>query len=181
MREARQHSDYHPRVVPVVSSSQLAHTVIVPTLDTPLAESGNAVWCATFQIAWNQARDDVIGASLRVTNAQPAADRLNRSPVTEAALPPGSYYAAAGRIEDGIIGTIREDMSRQFPGVPSPDFGGTVGFVTYAYLNTKATFTTPFVDTKQPIQFSDAASDTHSVGGFGLHEGTEVEDATTRS
>ncbi len=146
---------------------------IVPTLDTPLGQSGNAVWCATFQVAWNRARDDVIGGPLRIANARLVANRLNSSPVTEAALPSGSYFAAAGRLEDGIIETIRREMTRQFPDVHLPDFEGAVGFLTYGYLDTKATFMTPFVDTKHPIQFSDVAGVAHSVSGFGLHEGTD--------
>jgi len=172
-QRAGERSDYQPRVVPPVFSTQLAVTAIVPTLDTPLAKSGNAVWCATFQVAWNRARHDVIGGPLRITNAQPVADRLNSSPVTEGALPPGSYLATAGRFEDGIVETIRQEMARQFPAVQLPDFAGAVGFVTFGYLDTKAAFTTPFADTRLPIQFSDAAGVAHSVSGFGLHEGTD--------
>ncbi len=170
-QRAGERNDYQPRVAPEVSSRQLVRTEIVPTLDTPLGKSGNAVWCATFQIAWNRARDEVIGGPLQVANAQRLANRLNNSPVTEAALPSGSYFAAAGRLEDGILETIRRGMARQFPDVHLPDFSGAVGFVTYGYLDTKVTFRTPFVDTIQPIEFSDAAGVTHSVRGFGLQEG----------
>lgn len=166
-------SDYQPPVAPAVSSTQLGATEILPTLDTPLAESGNAVWCATFQVAWNRARDDVIGGPLRISNAQIVANRLNSSPVTDTALPMEAYFSAAGRLEDGISETIRREMARQFPGAQLPNFAGAVGFVTYGYLDAKATFTTPFVDTEQPIQFSDAAGVAHSVNGFGLHEGAD--------
>lgn len=166
-------TEYQPRETPAVSSTQLSEILIAPTLDTPLGESGNAVWCATFQVAWNHIKDDVIGGALQIANAQPVADRLNGSPVTEAALLPGSYYAAAGRLEDGIVETIHEKMAQQFPRVQPPTFEEAVGFVAYAYLDTKATFTTPFVDTKQPIQFTDADGVAHPVSGFGLHEGTD--------
>lgn len=168
-----QQTDENPRVMPVVSSTQLSETQIIPTLETPLADSGNAVWCATFQVAWNNMRDDVIGGPVQISNAQEVTDRLNASTVTEAALPSGSYFAAAGRLEDGIIETIRQEMARKFPDVQLPEFDGAVGFVTYGYLDTKAAFTTPFVDTNQPIQFSDAAGAAHFVSGFGLHEGTD--------
>ncbi len=169
----REYSAYQPRAVMPVTSKELAETTIVPTLDTPLAKSGNVVWCATFQAAWNEARDDLIGGPLRISNAHSVADRLNGSPVTKKALPPGSYLAAAGRIEDGIVEKIQQDMSQQFPGVQMPDFTGAVGFVTYGYLDTRVSFTTPFVDMKQPIQFSDAAGGIYSVSGFGLHQGSD--------
>ena len=166
-------SEYQPLTPPTLSSAKLSGTAIVPTLDTPLAESGSVVWCATFQVAWNRAKDDVLRGPLRIANAQPVADRLNGSPVTEVALPPGSYYTAAGRLEDGILATIHRQMARQFPRAKPPTFDDAAGFVTYAYLDRKATFTMPFVDTKQPIQFTDADGTAHSVSGFGLHEGTD--------
>jgi hypothetical protein len=156
-----------------VCSTELVGTAIVPTLDTPLAKSGNAVWCATFQVAWNHARDDVVGGPLRIANAQNVADRLNGSSVSEAVLPSDTYYAAAGRLEDGIIQTIHDQMARRFPGVHPPTFEDAVGFVAYSYLDTKATFTTPFADLKRPIQFSDAAGVARPVSGFGLYEGTD--------
>jgi hypothetical protein len=101
------------------------------------------------------------------------ADQLNGSLVTEAVLPSDTYYVAAGRFEEGIIQTIHQQMSRRFPHANPPTFDGGVGFVTYAYLDTKATFTTPFSDRKLPIQFSDAAGVARPVSGFGLHEGTD--------
>jgi hypothetical protein len=166
-------SDYHPRVVPTVSSTQLVDTEVVPTLDTPLAKAGNAVWCASFQLAWNRAKDDVAGGPLRIANAQEIADRLNRSPLAEDAFPPGSYFAVAGRLEDGIVEKIRAQMARQFPGEPVPGFDGAVGFVTYGFLNTTAVFTTPFADREKSISFHDSDGVARSVAGFGLHEGTD--------
>lgn len=164
-------SDYAPRAVTTVRSTQLAETKIVPTLNTPLGKSGNAVWCATFQVAWNRSKDKVIGGPLQIANAQPVADRLNSSPVTEAAMPPDSYFAEAGRIDDGIVESIHHQMARQFPSVQPPRFEGAVGFVTYGYMHTTARFTMPFSDTK--IQFADAAGGNHLVNGFGLHQGSD--------
>ena len=172
-RYGRVRSDYRPRVIPAVSSTQLTEVDIVPTLDTPLSSSGNAVWCATFKVAWNRACDDVIEGPLQIASAEHVTNRLNSSPVTEVVLPPGDYFAAAGRIKGGIIKMIHRGMAQQFPGVQPPKFAEAVGFVTYGYLDTKATFTTPFVDTKQPLQFVDASATTHYVSGFGLHEGTD--------
>jgi hypothetical protein len=123
-QRASERSDYQSQAAPEVLSTQLTGTKIVPTLDTPLAKPGNAVWCAAFQVAWNHARDDVIGSPLRIANAHSVADRLNRSSVTKAVLPPRSYYAAAGRLEEGIIETIHSQMSRQFPRAKLPSFDG---------------------------------------------------------
>ena len=145
-QRAVEHRHSPPRAIPAVASVELVGTVIVPTLDTPLVKPGNAVWCATFQVAWNEMRDNVIGSPLRIANAQAVVDRLNDSPVSESALPPGSYFAAAGRLDDGIVEKIQQAMARRFPDAQLPDFAGAAGFVTYGYLNKQAVFTTPFLD-----------------------------------
>lgn len=36
---------------PLLPAGEVAGTTIVPTLDSPLENSGNAIWCATFQVA----------------------------------------------------------------------------------------------------------------------------------
>ncbi|MFC1762651.1 hypothetical protein ACFL6U_11295 [Planctomycetota bacterium] len=131
------------------------------------------MWCATFQVAWNRLRDDVFKGPLLIANAESVVNRLNDSTVTEAVLPSDSYFAAAGRTKDGIIGTIQREMAQKFPDAQPPNFSGAVGFVTYGYLDTKVTFTTPFTDTKQPLRFLDATGVERSVSGFGLHEGKE--------
>ena len=172
-RYTREWSHYTPPVLEPVSSTHLPGTVIVPALDTPLVKPGNAVWCATFQVAWNRILDDVIGGPLKIANAQPVADRLNSSLVADNVLPPGDYFAVAGRLEDGIINSIQLEMAQKFPGIQLPDFSEAVGFITYGYLDTKVTFTTPFVDAKKPLKFVDTAGSIHSVIAFGLHEGTD--------
>jgi hypothetical protein len=35
------------------SSDRLQQTVIVPTLDSPIPEGKSAIWCVSFQLAWN--------------------------------------------------------------------------------------------------------------------------------
>jgi hypothetical protein len=46
-------------------SDQLKQTVIVPTLDTPCPAGKNVIWCSSFQLAWNELRDNVIHAPCR--------------------------------------------------------------------------------------------------------------------
>lgn len=164
---------YRPRPVPTVSSADLAKTTIVPTLDTPLAESGNVIWCATFQVAWNHICEDILDEPLQLKNGQAIAALLNNSPVKDNALPPDSYYVRAGRPENGIGETIRREMAHRFPNAQVPDFREKTGFVAYSYLDTEAAFTTPFADTSEPIEFSGSSNVTHLVNGFGLHGGAD--------
>ena len=42
-------------------SKSLKQSVIIPTLDTPIPEGKNVIWCASFQMAWDRLKNDVIG------------------------------------------------------------------------------------------------------------------------
>ena len=43
-------------------SSELKQTAFVPTLDTPIPDGKSAVWCASFQLAWDKLKSDVVTA-----------------------------------------------------------------------------------------------------------------------
>ena len=67
-----------------VDSKSLKQTAVVATLDCPLPEHKNAIWCSTFQMAWDKLKQDIIGEPIQVLGAEELADRLNR-----AQFPPG--------------------------------------------------------------------------------------------
>jgi hypothetical protein len=85
-------------------STALKQTIVVPMLDTPIPEGKSAVWCATFQVAWNRLKEDVAKGPVLVEGAEQVADRLNLADFSEADLPPRTFYAAAGIAKDGILG-----------------------------------------------------------------------------
>src|SRR5580658_4688877 len=100
-------------------SKGLKQSVISPTLDAPMPEGKNVIWCATFQMAWNRLRDDVIEEPVRVANAESVADRLNKAVLADNDLPDGSFYAAAGFAKDGIAERIRREMQERFQKEPT--------------------------------------------------------------
>lgn len=153
------------------NSDRLKQTVIVPTLDTPIPEGKTAIWCASFQLAWNRLKDDVAKGPIQLENAQPIADRLNRGDQTEQDLDPESVYAAAGLVRDGVLDRIRGDMARKFPNVPSPQFDvPPEGAVAYAYLEASAKFDIPFFENDEPFEFTDSAGNKTAVGSFGIRK-----------
>ena len=50
-------------------SDRLERTAFVPTLDTPIPDGKSAVWCASFQLAWDKLKEDVIKGPVEITNA----------------------------------------------------------------------------------------------------------------
>jgi hypothetical protein len=153
-----------------VSSDQLPHTIIVPTLDTPIPESKNVIWCASFQMAWNKLKNDVVKEPVKIKGAEELAERLNKSPVTDVDLPEGSYYAAAGFSRDGIEKTIKKEMGKRFPHWAVGEFsGGADGVaVAYAYLESRLQFEKLFDVLDEPISFTASDGSTKKVPGFGI-------------
>jgi hypothetical protein len=150
-------------------SDRLEQTVVVPTLDTPMPAGKSVVWCSSFQLAWNQLRDDIIKEPIRIRNADAVAERLNRATQSAADLSPESYYAAAGFGRDGIVERISGEMSRRFPGRPVPPLqAGPQDIVAYAHLEAGADYTHPFFDNPDEFRFRDSGGRETSVSSFGL-------------
>lgn len=154
-------------------SKDLQKTIIVSTLDTPVSEGKNVIWCSSFQLAWNALRDDVIGEAVQVTGAEDAVNRLNIAKQSSADLLGESYYSAAGLAGAGIIEEIQTEMAKRFPDVPKPDFGtaGSDWIVAYAYLEAYVKFTIPFLENKHRLVFKDSQGKETTVTSFGIWDG----------
>ena len=156
------------------SSASLKQTVIVPTLDSPCPPNKNIIWCSSFQLAWNEVRDKVIGAPLQVVGAEETADRLNQAGQSTSDLEARSFYAAGGRIGEGIINKIKKDMAVKFPSHPLPDLdkyeGGPTdrGILAYSYLTANVPFKYSFRQVEEGFSFMDSARIGTQVAGFGL-------------
>jgi len=153
------------------SSESLKQTVIVPTLDSPLPVGKNVIWCSSFQLAWNEVRDEVIGAPLEVIGAEEVAARLNVAPQSVSDLDEESVYAAGGWVEKGIREKIRREMATKFPSHVLPDFNDhDGGIVAYSYIKAKVPFKYPFRQLEEGLIFEDSAGNKTQVAGFGLWE-----------
>ena len=149
------------------NSESLKQTVIVPTLDTPCPPNKNVIWCSSFQLAWNEVRDKVIGAPLEVVGAEEVAARLNAARQSSSDLEPRSFYAAGGRTKDGIVKSIRKGMAAKFPSHVPPDFGiADGGILAYSYLMASVPFEHPFEQTE--LAFGDSRGKATEVEAFGV-------------
>ena len=151
------------------TSDQLQQTVLVPTLDSPIPQGKSAIWCVSFQLAWNRLKEDMAKGPLQLTNAQPFADRLNNAASSEDDVPPDAVYADAGLAKDGIVERIRAQMASKFPKAPSPQLDVPPrGAVAYAYLEASARYEYPFFENDETFVFTDSAGKQTAVGSFGI-------------
>src|SRR5439155_8197903 len=107
-------------------------------LDTPIPEGKSAIWCGSFQIAWNQLRSLAAGEPLRIQGAETVAERLNQREESEDDLEPEMYYAAAGLVRDGIEQKIKKEMARKYPSVSVPEVVNSEATVAVAYSHLQA-------------------------------------------
>ncbi len=154
------------------ASDKLKQTCVVPTLDSPLPAGRNVVWCSSFQLAWNEAKEKVVGAPLEIPEAAELASRLNSAIPSAADVDSGSVYATAGRLRDGIVAKIRKEMPAKFPSHKLPDFEDSMhdpnGILSYAYLTARVPFKHPFRQVDEGIEFTDSQGTQTQVAGFGL-------------
>lgn len=169
---APQRAEYAARTATFSDSSErLKQTTIVPTLDTPLPSGRNVIWCSSFQLAWNELRDTVIGAPLEVVGAQEVANRLNAARESASDLDTKSVYAAGGWVSKGIREMIIKDMAAKFPSHTLPDFSEYAdGILAYSYLTARVPFKHPFLQLHDGITFTDSQGVRTQVAGFGLWE-----------
>jgi hypothetical protein len=145
---------------------------VVATLDCPLPEHKNAIWCSTFQMAWDKLKQDIIGEPIQIPAAQELADRLNRSQFPTGSIEEESYYAVAGFVKNGIIEQVQKEMKRCFPSEPVPTFDSRYTtlpdvILAYAYLNVDIGFKHPYCTCERGLGFTDSASVPTNVTAFG--------------
>ena len=148
-----------------LDTTNLKKTSIVATLDCPVPEHKNVIWCSTFQMAWDKLKNDIIGKPVKVPGAEGLATRLNQAEASEADIEKESFYAMAGFVGKGIIKQIQNEMKKRFPSAPVPIFDKSYmqpdAVVTYSYLNIDLEFKYPFYTNNNTFIFEDTES-THS-------------------
>src|SRR5260370_5972165 len=152
------------------TSDALNETVVVPTLDTPIPVGKSAIWCASFQMAWNKLKDDIAKGPIKVQGAESISDRLNQAEQSEDDLDAEASYSSAGFIKSGIIQIIQADMAQKFPDVTKPVFRQDPldVAVAYAYLKAEVPFKHPFRDNREPAAFRVQGEDPKEVRFFGV-------------
>ena len=92
------------------------NTIVTARLDEPITRGKNVLWCASFQLAWNELMDYADGP-VTMTDAPPMVAYLNRRTFTKTDIDANSYVALAGRVADGTIAKARKQLAATFPGL----------------------------------------------------------------
>jgi hypothetical protein len=156
---------------PTVLAGELTETEILPHTRGPITPGRNYLYCATFQLAWNELQDQIVGAPIRLEGSPPMADELNRQSFRSGSLSDDSYVAMAGRVKDGIADEIRSAMNQKFPAATPKliEYPDDTVFFAYAYLQKTLPFPVKFDRLPKPLQFQ-AKRGRGPVASFGIQD-----------
>jgi hypothetical protein len=154
-----------------IDSNDLKQTSIIATLDSPLPEYQNVIWCSTFQMAWDILKLYIIGEPVEVIGAEELAGRLNAAEFSDKDIENESYFATAGLLGEGIIEEIQDEMEQLFPSEPAPVFDDINGLpletiIAYSYLNADIQFEYPFYISNYEFDFQDSNGTVSKVKSF---------------
>jgi hypothetical protein len=143
---------------PMRSAESFQQTDVHPVIDVPMAAGRNLLYCATFQIVWDDLRDVLGVESIHFEEAPPLAERLNARRFPRDSLATDSYVAFAGTADNNISGQV--DATRRL-GLPSSHWPDTPPSHTalqavleaYCYLEKRLPFATKFKRHEMPLLF----------------------------
>ncbi|MGD0516808.1 MAG: hypothetical protein ABSA26_04665 [Thermoguttaceae bacterium] len=139
-----------------IRAEELRQTEVFPHPEGPIVAGKNYVYCATFQLAWNEFQDKIVGEPVHLAGLPPMGEDLLRgSKLTVDILPPGTYLVKAGLIKDGVVGELRESMSRLFPNATLriPERLEDQEAIAYAYMQASFKFREAFDRLDDPLVF----------------------------
>lgn len=142
------------------------NTLITAHLDAPVIPGQNLIYCATFQIVWNQLADEIIKEPIALEGNPLTAQMLNKRTFEKHELSESAYLAMIGFGYDNIIEKIKHALKEKFN--READLlraAENADLVSYAYLEKNLPFDTVFDVFDEPLSFNNTP-----VQSFGLRE-----------
>lgn len=164
---------------PTTLSSESKTADVVASASMPLEAAKTQVWCATFQMVWDELRDQCGVEEVDLQPAIPMSDALNRSPFSKQALAPECVLLHAAMPGPEVDRRLRAEFAKRFPNAQvriedSPAEPRVLRML--AYLEKQLPFLEALERFPQPLPFG--ANETTGVESFGVSAVESEEDAT---
>ncbi len=138
----------------LVEASKLSKTDVVATLETPLGKGRNAVYCASFVIAWNKLKA-VLGENVLTKPKMILIERLNNSKTSKNVIDDEYLIAWAG-VHGGGIEEIAQQLHEKPPSKEmNMPFSVEYNRLTaYAYLSKTLSFKEDFEEVDDELKMN---------------------------
>lgn len=157
--------DQHEVVAKVLSETE--NTMMVPVLNVPL-ERGNVIWSVTFQLAWNELVENVIGEGILLESERTYSTELNLMKQKKESFDPDDYIAMVGMGRDGIVDKVNAELEKKFGEGGKWKVESKVdpeSYLAYAFLKKSIAFAENFEKVTKGLDFKGV-----KVQSFGIME-----------
>jgi hypothetical protein len=154
---------------PTKEASELESTEIVGAASLPLNPQKSQIWCATFQMAWDQLRQKRGGAEVNLQPAIPLSEALNKHPFPAQALAPECVLIDAATPGPEDDRRLRAEFAERFPQAPvqiEDSLADPRRLRMYAYMEKRLLFFEGLERFPEPLQFGTSPS--VAVESFGV-------------
>jgi hypothetical protein len=154
---------------PTKVANELKSTEVVGSPHLPLDAERSQIWCATFQMAWDQLREQFGNQQVDLQPAIPLSDALNEHPFPKKAVAPECTLLHAATTGPADDRRLRAEFAERFPDAPvriedSADDPSRLRI--YAYLEKRLLFFDGLERFPTPMQFG--AGTGAKVESFGV-------------
>jgi len=128
-----------------LGNGPLVHTAVAARLEEPITVGTNLLYCATFQLAWNELRAE-LGGAVRLQGDPPLARALEQEGPSTEDLDADSYVAGGG-VGSSFLTKLDRVLRQKFADRDDfmlPDRLDPGAILAYAYLSKDLVFDTPF-------------------------------------
>lgn len=156
--------------------SALAATDVIAAARTQLDPRRNQIWCATFQLAWDELCDQLRG-SARTTPSRSIVDLLNADRFNRQSLAPDTYLVSAsgsGLAETrSLVDRVQQNFPQLIPQVESFIEDGNPDLRLYACLVKSLPFVTQMDRFPSALRFHDGSAATEVISFGRMAEAKE--------
>jgi hypothetical protein len=155
-----------------VDSRKLTGTTVAAHMEEQITPGKNLLFCSTFQLAWNELKDDKIKEDVHLTSEPPLVKFLNKGLSTKADISEDCYVAMAGFDWEGILGKVNKALKEKF-GDEAPvvdDMLAVDSVYAYAYLQKVLRFKVAFESLRDGVSFASEDGGTAKVQTFGIEK-----------
>lgn len=152
---------------PAKPAAEYPGSTVLPYLGAKIEGPKNVVYCATFQIVWDQLRD-VVNADPQYDSKSEIVDGLNASRFPLQDLDPSSYVATSGWVKDHTRDSLDAQLKQKFPKHERlPLNASSDGLFAYCYFLKQLSFRANFERFGVPLVFHTGGQ-TEKVEAFGI-------------
>lgn len=148
-------------------SDNINNSKITPYMEEKIDNNNNIIYCSTFQLTWNELKDNIFHGNILLQGNPESAEFLNKSLSTKNDISSSYYVAMSGLKKDNIVENINKALKEKFKEA-APTVTANLTYpndiLSYAYISVNLEFKYKFNELNNKINFAGK-----NVTAFGIN------------